>query len=103
MSRPKGRGEMGFRDFACFDKALLAKQCWRLWKMSDSLITRIMKAKYFPNCLILDASQGRNPSFAWRSIQKSCELLMEGLIWRVEMDLKYASRWTDGCPTLLHL
>jgi hypothetical protein len=58
-------GGMGFRDLGCFNKALLAKQIWRLWKTPDSLIARIMKAKYYPECSVLEASLGKKPSFAW--------------------------------------
>jgi hypothetical protein len=38
-------GGMGFRDFQSFNKALLAKQCWRLWKQPNGLAGKIMKAK----------------------------------------------------------
>jgi hypothetical protein len=48
MGFSKNNGGMGFRDFVCFNKALLAKQIWRLWKTPDSLLARIMKAKYYP-------------------------------------------------------
>jgi hypothetical protein len=74
---------MGFHDLSCFNKALLAKQVWRLWKTPDSLIAKIIKAKYFLNCLVLEAFLGKKPSFAWRSIHSSRDLLREGLVWRV--------------------
>jgi hypothetical protein len=80
---PKSRGRMGFGDFACFNKALLAKQIWRMWQTPNSLVARIMKAKYHPYCSILEAARGRNPSFAWRSTQCSGDLIWEGLLWRV--------------------
>jgi hypothetical protein len=80
MSHSKNVGGMGFRDFRSFNKALLAKQCWRLWKNPDSLVGNIMKAKYFPDSNILEASLGKRPSFAWRSIISSCDLLKEGLV-----------------------
>jgi hypothetical protein len=83
MGLSKRRRGMGFRDFTSFNMALLAKQGWRMLKSPDNLLARIMKAKYFPNCSILKALQGRNPLFAWRSIQKSCELHNEGLVSRV--------------------
>jgi hypothetical protein len=42
-----------------------------------------MKAKYYLNCSILEAQQGTRPSFPWGSIQGSCNLLEERLIWCV--------------------
>jgi ribonuclease HI len=42
-----------------------------------------MKAKYYSDCTVLEAPLGSKPSFAWRSIQGSCDLLREGLVWRV--------------------
>ena len=59
MGSPKTQGCLGFRDFHCFNKALLAKQIWRLWKNPNSLIARIMKAKYHPNDLVLEATLGK--------------------------------------------
>jgi hypothetical protein len=80
---PKNSGGMGFRDLNCFNKSLLAKQVWRMWTMPDSLVAQIMKAKYFPNCSILEAPLRTRPSFAWRGIRSSCALIREGLIWRI--------------------
>jgi hypothetical protein len=83
MSNSKASGGMGFRDFACFNKALFAKQSWRLWNNPASLVARLMKAKYYSETSILEAKIGQRPSFVWRSILSSCDLLREGLVWRV--------------------
>lgn len=80
MGLPKSRCSMGFQDLHCFNKALLTKQCWRLWKTDANLNARIMKAKYSS---ILKAQMGNKPSFAWRSIHSSQELVQEGLMWRI--------------------
>ena len=61
----KAKGGMGFRDFHCFNKALLTKQVWRLWHNPNSLIGDIMKAKYYPNGTVLGSKLGSKPSFAW--------------------------------------
>jgi hypothetical protein len=42
-----------------------------------------MKGKYFPNCSVLEATMGKKPSFAWRSIQSLSGLIRKGLVWRV--------------------
>ena len=49
----------------------------------SSLMARLYKAKYFPNCDVLGASIGSNPSYAWRSIHKSLEVLKQGTRWKV--------------------
>lgn len=83
MSLSKACGGLGFRDLVSFNQALLAKQIWRLWKTPDSLTAKIMKAKYYPECSVLEADCGKKPSFVWHSIQSSCDLVKEGLLWRV--------------------
>lgn len=59
---------MGFRDFECFNDALLGKQCWRILKVPNSLVSHILRAKYFPSCWFLEADLGKCPSFIWRSM-----------------------------------
>ncbi|KAL5553514.1 hypothetical protein UlMin_040915 [Ulmus minor] len=65
---PKEKGGLGFRNLEGFNKALLAKQGWRLIHSPDSLVGKVLKACYFPNCSFLEAKIGGNPSFSWRSI-----------------------------------
>lgn len=83
MRLSKSIGGMGFRDRACFNKALLTKQCWQLWNCLDSLMARIMKAKYNSRTIVLDSEVGNKPSYIWRSIHSSHALVKEGLIWRI--------------------
>jgi hypothetical protein len=84
MGVSKSRGRMGFRDLVSFNKALLAKQCWRLLKSPESLVAQIIKAKYYPNDDLLEAKVGSKPFFAWRSLQGAKELLEAGLFWRID-------------------
>ena len=83
MGVSKNKGGLGFRDLIMFNKALLAKQVWRILQNPDSLIARIMQAKYFPNSSIMEASLGTRPSQAWRSILSAKELIHYGAFWRV--------------------
>ena len=71
MCQPKENCGMGFRDLKSFNKALLAKQGWRLQSNNQSLFARVFKAKYFPESEFTEASLGNHPSFAWRSIMSA--------------------------------
>jgi hypothetical protein len=98
LGESKDKGGMGFRDLGCFNKALLAKQGWRLWKEPDSLVSKIMKAKYYPNGSFLESHLGNKPSFAWRSIWGAKELLEDGLSWRIgngESTKIWGDKWVD--------
>jgi hypothetical protein len=78
MGTSKNQGRLGFRDLVTFNKALLAKQFWRILQNPDSLVTAIMKAKYFPYGTMLDANLGSRPSMAWRSILSSKDIIRSG-------------------------
>ena len=75
MGRPKAQGSIGFRDLVCFNKALLAKQGWRIIQNPESLVGSILKAKYFPDYSLLEVKIGSKPSFAWRSLLAAANLL----------------------------
>ena len=83
MCEPKCNGGMGFKDLKSFDKALLAKQGWCLQMGGNSLVYRVLKAKYFPTCDFINASIRNNPSYTWRSLISAQSLVLEGLRRRV--------------------
>lgn len=83
MCKPKGIGGMGFRNLRSFNKALLVKQVWRIIKNPDSLVARVLKARYFKYHDIMESPLGSNPSFIWRSLLWSRSLLAKGLSWWV--------------------
>ena len=53
---------MGFQDLSMFNDSLLAKQTWRLLKNLD--FSKMFKAKFYPNCSILEAKDSRLASYA---------------------------------------
>ena len=83
LCRPKSQGGLGFRDLELFNKALLAKQGWRIISNPDSLACKVLKGKYFNNGDFLSASVGSDPSFVWRSLMWGRDLLKLGLRWRI--------------------
>jgi hypothetical protein len=54
MILPKSMGGMGFRDTRAFNQALLAKQAWRLIEHPESLVARLLSAKYCPSGKLVD-------------------------------------------------
>ena len=74
---------MGFRDLKAFNLAFLAKQGWRIQQSPNSLIHRVLKAKYFMNSSFMDAQVGKNPSYIWRSILVAKPMIKEGARWVV--------------------
>ena len=83
LCQPKEKGGMGFRDLKGFNKALLAKQWWRLQTNPHSLFARVFKAKYFHDSSFSQAKLGHDPSFAWKSIMSAQEVVKKGMRWRV--------------------
>jgi hypothetical protein len=83
LTKPKSEGGLGFRDLYGFNMAMLARQGWRMLTDPESLCARVLKARYFPNTSILEATASAGISYSWRSILKGLSLVKEGLIWRV--------------------
>uniref|UniRef100_A0A803QE11 Uncharacterized protein n=1 Tax=Cannabis sativa TaxID=3483 RepID=A0A803QE11_CANSA len=61
---------------------MLAKQAWRIFKSPESLLSITLKARYFPNTLILKDAPGHSP-FSRQSILWGQNLMKHGLIWKV--------------------
>ena len=63
LSTPKIFGGMGFKSFKAFNMAMVGKQAWKLVSNLDSLITRVLKAKYFPRGDYHGVVIGHNPRY----------------------------------------
>lgn len=83
MSQAKIRGGLGFKDLSCFNQVLVAKQGWRIMQAPDSLVARILKARYFKHSTFMEAGLGSKPSYIWRSILWGREVLSKGYRWRI--------------------
>ena len=83
MCAPKKDGGLGFRDLKAFNIALLAKQGRCLQSNTRSLVHRVLKACYFPDCDFIDAELGQTPSYAWRSIMVAQDVVRDGHQWQV--------------------
>ncbi|KAF5464150.1 hypothetical protein F2P56_014252 [Juglans regia] len=74
---------LGFGDMENFNKAMLAKQGWRLMRRENSLVAKFFKEKYFKNSKYTDAKLGVMPSYIWRSLLSVQEVVKNGERWRV--------------------
>ena len=75
----KDLGGMGFKDLESFNKALLAKQAWRLINLENCLMSQVLKGKYYEGTCFVKAQLGKRPSYAWRSVLEGNDLLVQGL------------------------
>lgn len=80
---PKSLGGLNFRDIEGFNKALIAKQVWRISNNPDSLISKFLKSIYFKDSSILEADVGKNPSPLWKSLMWGKDLLSKGIRYRI--------------------
>ncbi|KAM6587352.1 hypothetical protein CsatA_009957 [Cannabis sativa] len=71
----KHAGGLGFRILTDFNLALLGKLYWCLLVNTDSLVSRLYKAKYYATGNLFSAVLGDNPSFIWRSILEAKDLI----------------------------
>ncbi|XP_042962626.1 uncharacterized mitochondrial protein AtMg00310-like [Carya illinoinensis] len=83
MGVSKKDGGLGFIDLESFNKAMLAKQVWRVLNNPNSLVAQLLKQKYFKRGSILNAKKGTNSSLVWQSLWSSIELIKAGSLWRV--------------------
>ena len=109
LCEAKEVGGMGFKEIEKFNDTLLAKQVWRLINNTDSLCHRVFKARFFPNCSILDAKESSSGSYAWKSIIGARDVIQKGMVWRIgigEAVRIKEDKWLPGranCSIISHL
>lgn len=101
LTNSKRQGGMGFRDFACFNDALLAKQAWRLLCNPNELWARQLKGIYFPNGELMEARKGSRASWGWSMFLVGRDFLAKNLLWRVGDGSRiriWDDKWILGIP-----
>ena len=74
---------MGFRNIKKFNKALLAKQYWRLLNNSNTLAYKVFQHRFFPDGNILNLNDRAKGSYAWNSIKRVKHIKDMGSKWRI--------------------
>lgn len=77
------KGGLNFRDLQHFNKALLAKQVWRMISKPNLLVSRVIKNRYAHQISLLHAPIKSNSSIIWKGFVWARELLLVGLRKRV--------------------
>ena len=96
MTKFKTIGGMGFRDLAMLNDSLLAKQAWCLLHDKTSLFYKVFKARFFLNSSIMESTDSRMGSYAWKSILRGRDIIQRGTLWRIESGEKiniWQQRW----------
>jgi hypothetical protein len=102
MCIPNKKGGMGFRDLHTFNMAMLAKQSWRLISKPETLCAKILKAKYYPHCSLLNAGPKKGSSYTWQSILAGLRTFKRGHVWRIGSGEKvniWEDHWIPTSPT----
>jgi hypothetical protein len=95
ICKNKKKGGLGFRSRRAFNEALLAKQGWQCITRPKSLLSRVLKAKYYPKSDFLHAKHTQNMSYTWTSILKAGWILKKGGLWKIG-DGKTINIWQDN-------
>ncbi|KAL0326211.1 UNVERIFIED_CONTAM: hypothetical protein Sradi_5190400 [Sesamum radiatum] len=75
---------------------MLAKQVWRILSFPDKLLSRVLRARYFPDDKVLSATCGRYPSYTWRSMHAAIGIVYGGFQWRIG-SRRSVQVWRDPC------
>ena len=49
----------------------------------DSLCYQVFKARFFPECSILEAEDSKVGSYAWKTILSARDVIRKGMVWRI--------------------
>jgi len=83
LSVSKVHGGMGFKDLSTFNLATLGKQGWKFLSEPDSLVSGILKVRYFPSNNYLTTQPCHNPNYVWRSILRARFIVHGGARWSI--------------------
>lgn len=68
LCKGKDKGGLRFCDIEVFNFSLLGKQCWRIIQKPDSMVAKVLKAKYFVGRTFMESQLRGRHSYVWCSI-----------------------------------
>ncbi|GER25079.1 RNA-directed DNA polymerase [Striga asiatica] len=101
LTLPKVKGGLGFKDILLFNRALIAKQLWKLLTRPNLLVCKVLKAKYFPQESLFTVPKKKNGSWLWNSWIEVRDSMQEGARYDIR-DGKSMKIWEfPWVPSLL--
>ncbi|KAL0423394.1 UNVERIFIED_CONTAM: hypothetical protein Sradi_0874200 [Sesamum radiatum] len=79
LCKPKNEGELSFRRLKECNVDVLSKQDWHGAMGSGGLLLAILSHKYFPHMSFFESRLGSHPSYTWRSLWSTMDILTVGL------------------------
>lgn len=79
ICQPKSQGGLGLRCMGEINQAFIQKLAWLLLSKLDFLWVQLLKAKYFPNSNLLDATPRPSASLVWQGICKVLDTLRNNI------------------------
>lgn len=77
---------------------LLTKQIWRLKTCENSLFHKGFKAKFFPECLIMECANTNKGSYAQKSLLQARHIVDLGASWRIGNEESTLTRFDKWLP-----
>jgi len=62
---------------------MFGKQVWKTLTQPVSLITKLLKVRYFPNSDYFAARASHNPSYVWKSLCSVKDVVWNGFKWSI--------------------
>ncbi|XP_027098791.1 uncharacterized protein [Coffea arabica] len=83
LTQNKEKGGLGFKELEAFNMALLGKQVWRILTNPNLLVSKVLKAKYFPRSSIFECKIPKNASWIWRGLMAARKVVEHGVRKRI--------------------
>jgi hypothetical protein len=93
---------LSFCNFEAISMVVVAKQTWNIVHNPNSLVVKLITSRYFSRFSLFEAPLGYNPSFVWRSIWHTRQVLLLGCRRQIGSgDNIYVLCLTRGCVGMI--